>query len=486
MAEQSFKIYKDTAERLEKNALDIANLKEDISYYDKRFFDLKKALTNNKFISSKSGWAEEASNYKSTNFIPVNAGSIIVYNLIGGDEAIAVLSFYTDKDWKTFDTVNVVKGGSIKTGQFTAPSNGYIRVCCSISSLKYCFAYFKDSEKSYYPINAKNYGAVGDGVTDDTTAIKNAFKSNYVVYFPNGEYIVSDTILLQSKQKIIGEQRHNTIIKYVGDNTDPLMPVISSKDGSHDCAIENITIDGGDKCTGAFLQASSEEILEQYDTHGIVKDCDIKNVTYGVRIGGKCRGSFLKNLYLKNCSRHAIYVQGTDNFLIECVGIQIQWSGVYLQSANNMVRNCRMGLCNKANNENAGYLVESINNSLIGCTAQQNYRNALIINNTSRCLIESFQSDWNNAEKVTGYDTAHIKILNSSFCKLSGIIIDGEADGAYSVYGIFLEGSTKKNVLDFVVAKNEQSGFAECNAITNGLLAQNNKIIINGDRWGIN
>lgn len=462
------------------------SLKEDISYYDKRFFDLKKALTSNTLISSKNGWAEAVSGYKSTYFIPVNAGNIIVYNLIGGDEAVAVLSFYTDKDWKTFDTVNVIKGGATKTGQFTAPSNGYIRVCCSIASLKYCNIYFKDSEISYYPINVKKYGAVGDGVTDDTAAIKNALKSNYVVYFPNGEYIVSDTILLQSKQKIIGEQRHNTIIKYDGDNIDTLTPVISSKDGSHDCAIENMTIDGGDKCVCVYLQATSEEKLEQYDTHGIVKDCDIKNATYGVRIGGKCRGSFLKNLYLKNCSRHAIYVQGTDNFLIECVGIQIQWSGVYLQSSNNMVRNCRMGLCNKANNGNAGYLVESINNSLIGCTAQQNYRNALVINNTSRCLIESFQSDWNNAEKVTGYDTAHIKLLNSTFCKLSGIIIDGEIDNAYSVYGLFLEGSTSNNVLDFVIAHNAQSNFTECNAIKEGTLAKNNVIIINGNRWGIN
>lgn len=186
---------------MDENTSGISELKEDISYYDKRFFDLKKALTNNKLISSKSGWAEETSDYKSTNFISVNAGNIIVYNLIGGDENIAVLSFYTDKDWKTFDIVNVIKGGATKTGQFTAPSNGYIRVCCSISSLKYCFAYFKDSEKSYYPINVKNYGAVGDGVTDDTTAIKNAIKSNYAVYFPNGEYIVSDTIFFTIKAK---------------------------------------------------------------------------------------------------------------------------------------------------------------------------------------------------------------------------------------------------------------------------------------------
>ena len=37
MAEQSFKIYKDTAERLEKNASDIANLKEDYEGLSKDF-----------------------------------------------------------------------------------------------------------------------------------------------------------------------------------------------------------------------------------------------------------------------------------------------------------------------------------------------------------------------------------------------------------------------------------------------------------------
>lgn len=194
---------------------DVSNLKGDLSYYDKRFFDLKKALTSNTVISSKSGWAEASSGYKSTYFIPVNAGNIIVYNLIGGDESVAVLSFYTDKDWKTFDTVNVIKGGGTKTGQFTAPSNGYIRACCSIASLKYCNVYFKDSEISYYPINVKKYGAVGDGVTDDTTAIKNAVLSNETVYFPNGEYIVNDTIILKSKHSIIGESKNNTLIKYV-------------------------------------------------------------------------------------------------------------------------------------------------------------------------------------------------------------------------------------------------------------------------------
>lgn len=374
-----------------------------------------------------------------------------------------------------------MKKNPVKPGATTEQAQQIEQNKADVASLKKEIGSLKKED----PINVKMYGAIGDGITDDTKAIKNAVLSNETVYFPNGEYIVNDTIILKSKHSITGESKNNTLIKYVGDNTDTLKAVLSSEDGAYDTEIKNISIDGGNKCTGIYLQATSEEVLKRYDTHGVLEECEILNSTYGLRIGGHCRGAYIKHIYVKNCSRHGIYVQGTDNFLIECVGIQIQWSGVYLQSANNMVRNCRMGLCNKANNGNAGYLVESINNSLIGCTAQQNYRNALIINNTSRCLIESFQSDWNNAEKVQGYDTAHIKILNTTLCKLSGIIIDGELDDAHSVYGLYLEGSTRNNVFDFVIAHNEEYEFLECNAQKDdlGTLAKNNKIFINGERW---
>lgn len=46
MAEQSFKIYKDTAERLDKNALDIASLKEDLGNVESTTFTIEKGSTN--------------------------------------------------------------------------------------------------------------------------------------------------------------------------------------------------------------------------------------------------------------------------------------------------------------------------------------------------------------------------------------------------------------------------------------------------------
>lgn len=53
-------------------------------------------------------------------------------------------------------------------------------------------------------VNVRDYGAKGDGVTDDTAAIQEAFNRNAgngsVIYLPPGEYLISDTIRWPGRQ----------------------------------------------------------------------------------------------------------------------------------------------------------------------------------------------------------------------------------------------------------------------------------------------
>ncbi|KAE9372961.1 glycoside hydrolase family 55 protein [Stipitochalara longipes BDJ] len=67
--------------------------------------------------------------------------------------------------------------------------------------------------------NVRDYGAVGDGVTDDTKAIKNAMTNgtrcgagcngsttkNAIVYFPPGQYLISSTIPMPFGTQVIGD-----------------------------------------------------------------------------------------------------------------------------------------------------------------------------------------------------------------------------------------------------------------------------------------
>lgn len=52
----------------------------------------------------------------------------------------------------------------------------------------------QDIKKVFDYANVKNYGAKGDGSTDDTEAIKKAIASGKDLYFPDGEYLITGTI----------------------------------------------------------------------------------------------------------------------------------------------------------------------------------------------------------------------------------------------------------------------------------------------------
>lgn len=65
-------------------------------------------------------------------------------------------------------------------------------------------------------INVQSYGAVGDGVTDNTTAIQNAINaaisSNQALFFPTGQYAHGPLTANGGSMKIFGEGRNNSVL----------------------------------------------------------------------------------------------------------------------------------------------------------------------------------------------------------------------------------------------------------------------------------
>ncbi|MDI9550695.1 MAG: gluconolaconase [Bacteroidales bacterium] len=62
-------------------------------------------------------------------------------------------------------------------------------------------------------VNVRDYGAKGDGQTDDTQAIRRAMAAGDNVYFPTGWYILTETIKMDSKTKFIGLHPFATQLK---------------------------------------------------------------------------------------------------------------------------------------------------------------------------------------------------------------------------------------------------------------------------------
>lgn len=117
---------------------------------------------------------------------------------------------------------------------------------------------FKDNDGTGYNVlvynenaptyNVKDYGAKGDGVTDDTDAIKAVLNKlvggvGGIVYFPFGTYIVSETIMVGGNVTICGDGVFNTILK-LADNSN--CDVISNDENTlmYYVSIHDIGIDG--------------------------------------------------------------------------------------------------------------------------------------------------------------------------------------------------------------------------------------------------
>lgn len=156
-------------------------------------------------------------------------------------------------------------------------------------------------DNNYIKINVKDYGAKGDGNTNDTTAINNAVSAlpsnNGVLYFPSGHYVVNTTISIGSKTNLLIKCENVLITRPSTSGSftffitscnglrvcDGKLSIICSTgndnsgfyiDSSSNITIENIAITGG--ITTAFNIAGCD---------GICKNIHIEGNTSGASSG---------------------------------------------------------------------------------------------------------------------------------------------------------------------------------------------------------
>ncbi len=111
---------------------------------------------------------------------------------------------------------------------------------------------------SVSPVNVKNFGAKGDGVSDDSASIQqaiNSLKEGGTLFFPSGKYAFSQTLVLPSHLRILGDNRISTILLYTGSDK---AIVSGSREGRYGAGtyyitIENIILRGQDAGTGLYI-----------------------------------------------------------------------------------------------------------------------------------------------------------------------------------------------------------------------------------------
>lgn len=261
--------------------------------------------------------------------------------------------------------------------------------------------------------SVKDFGAVGDGVSDDTSAIQNALAAYDAVLLPRGVYLISSTIRLNEGQALYG----------LGDES-----VIAAQSNSFTAVhlaqgfarLEGLRITGGS--IGAALYAVGAPCVQN-----VVRDVRITGADIGVQLDGyqdtaaPCYWNYFNNVLVDQPAVHGVHLTlsgagDTPNantfhgVRVYSHGSSMSGSGIYVEHGayNNAFVDC------EANVSSAAHSCVRV-----GADASQ----SLFVNlfTESANLVPNLRLESGSSE------TAIYNLLAAS----NGAAIDDESGGAY-------------------------------------------------------
>lgn len=253
--------------------------------------------------------------------------------------------------------------------------------------------------------SVRDFGAVGDGITDDADAIQKAIDNcpNGELYFPTGTYVISHAIRIRPNIHIAGDSSNSIIIAKEGTKRGATMLRI---DKASNVQLENICISG-----------NSSVNYENMDDLGGISQLDLSN-SDNISIKN-CY--FIDNIYaaIRDVNTHNVVVENCKFLNVDCGFITLGNYNVH----DIIVRDSVFDGHNKsepvslmANGSHDNILIENnqMLNKTSGCGVyvfgQQPCHNIKIINN----VIDSCSTG------IKVLNTTNVQVLHNSISNLTG------------------------------------------------------------------
>jgi len=220
-------------------------------------------------------------------------------------------------------------------------------------------------------VNVRQYGAVGDGVTDDTAAIQAALNKNKMIYLPESTYLTTDTLYIRRGMKgikgdyslyeNISSSLLGTAIRYTGNSAailiqsntaTPTVPTVTLRDFGIYCvnsssrgvdfreaiysSFENIGVRLNGSSSSGFYGigngAGSAPYYNKFDGCFVFGNAD--NVTYPDQIGFYFQGdgAFLADGPNANNISNVKHLAGLKHGIVMESGVGNNFSNIVMES----------------------------------------------------------------------------------------------------------------------------------------------------------
>ena len=180
---------------------------------------------------------------------------------------------------------------------------------------------FETNASGKFPnfVNVLDYGAIGDGINDDTLNIQEAINQNSIVFFPTGNYRITNKLIIPSATHLIGEGC-NSRLGY--DATKSSLLQISSSN----VVLDNLSLHSLDKTNPKdvskgliLIDSNINNIKITNCTIGYIRQRIGDDFGYAIHVDGKCIENLhvIGNLFecVEGVDDNAIGGDGTVGFI---------------------------------------------------------------------------------------------------------------------------------------------------------------------------
>jgi hypothetical protein len=315
---------------------------------------------------------------------------------------------------------------------------------------------------TYVPVgrlvfDVKDYGAVGNAVTDDTTAIQAAINAagaagGGTVYLPPGTYIIGK-LRLKAKTHLRGSGRAS-VFRAKSNLNDNLI-VLDDPATVEQVELSDFGIEGN-----RTNQTSGHGIyLENTATPGAPFASGFTNPRHELRnlfiryvkgdgihlvAGAYAGGLRLSNIESYSCDGYGFYIASHDSAFTACDAGQSGLDGFRIEGNNNRFANCK-GWRSGRVTPSAGFFVRS-RNELVGCEAQDNLAHGFYILSADLVTTAGLTADTNAGNGVT--------MENATNCLVDVVAFDRGGDSGtdpvVQQFGVGFVGTCVKNIVHIV------------------------------------
>jgi hypothetical protein len=307
-------------------------------------------------------------------------------------------------------------------------------------------------------ISVKDFGAVGDGVADDTAAIQAAINAHEMVFFPAGTYYC-DGVTLQSNRVLFGEGAASVIFQ---PGNASLQGLLYANSGSASTYVENITIRDL-KVLGDVVNAGFFEFRHLIAMNG-VKNCLIERCFVegflgdGIYIGSGNVGGQERhnvNVTIRDCYIDGINKDNRNGIsVIDGDGVTIENNYITRTSRSNMP-----GAIDVEPDANAFHVVKDIRiagNKIFNCGGNVAAIGILLPGVTYSVPPCSFEITNNFIENCDAYGIYYT------------YNVSGGVSESTSEFGIRINNNTVKNVGRAIVIHNANDTVIDSNTFIGG------------------